>query len=197
MTAPSGAWSCSTSTSASRASGSTAIPEAAKRLVLEGQEQARQALAELRDLVRGIAPSILVDRGLVPALGSITGLGPVPTVIRSDLAAGERLPAAIERAAYFVVAEALANVAKHSGAKACEVRCRREGSTLVVEVWDDGVGGATVEPGGGLAGLAGRVAGVDGTFTVSSPAGGPTTVRAAFPVAAWAPPTTGWVLPKR
>jgi signal transduction histidine kinase len=172
-------------------------PEAAKRLVLEGQEQARQALAELRDLVRGIAPSILVDRGLVPALGSITGLGPVPTVIRSDLPAGERLPAAIERAAYFVVAEALANVAKHSEAKACEVRCRREGSTLVVEVWDDGVGGATVEPSGGLAGLAGRVAGVDGTFTVSSPAGGPTTVRAAFPVSAWAPPTTGWVLPKR
>ena len=70
----------------------------------------------------------------------------------------------------------------------CEVRCRREGSRLVVEVWDDGVGGATVEPGGGLAGLAGRVAGVDGTFTVSSPAGGPTLVRAELPVAAWAAP---------
>ena len=171
-------------------------PAEAKRLVLEGQEQARQALAELRDLVRGIAPSILVDRGLVPALGSIVGLGPVPTVIRSDLPAGERLPAAIERAAYFVVAEALANVAKHSGARACEVRCRREGSTLVVEVWDDGAGGATVEPGGGLAGLAGRVAGVDGIFTVSSPPGGPTLVQAALPVASWAPPTSGWVLPK-
>ncbi len=171
-------------------------PAEAKRLVLEGQEQARQALAELRDLVRGIAPSILVDRGLVPALGSIIGLGPVPTVIRSDLPAGERLPAAIERAAYFVVAEALANVAKHSGAGACEVRCRREGSTLVVEVWDDGAGGATVEPGGGLAGLAGRVAGVDGIFTVSSPPGGPTLVQAALPVASWAPPTSGWVLPK-
>ena len=72
-------------------------PEAAKRLVLEGQEQARQALAELRDLVRGIAPSILVDRGLVPALGSITGLGPVPTVIRSDLA-GRRAAAGRDRA---------------------------------------------------------------------------------------------------
>lgn len=165
-------------------------PTAAKRLVLEGQEQARLALAELRDLVRGIAPSILLDRGLVPALGSIVGRGPVPTVVQSDLPAGQRLPATIERAAYFVVAEALANVAKHSGARACEVRCRRQGSRLVVEVWDDGSGGATVEPGGGLAGLAGRVAGVDGTFTVSSPAGGPTLVRAELPVAAWVTPPT-------
>jgi signal transduction histidine kinase len=164
-------------------------PAAAKQLILEGQEQARQALAELRDLVRGIAPSILLDRGLVPALGSIAGRGPVPTVVRSDLPPGERLPEAIERAAYFVVAEALANVAKHSDARACEVRCRREGSRLVVEVWDDGAGGATVEPGGGLAGLAGRVAGVDGTCTVSSPVGGPTLVRADLPVPAWVTPT--------
>ena len=166
-------------------------PAAAKQLVLEGQEQARLALAELRDLVRGIAPSILLDRGLVPALSSITGRGPVPTVVRSDLPPGERLPAAIERAAYFVVAEALANVAKHSGARGCEVRCRRDESRLVVEVWDDGGGGATLEPGGGLAGLAGRVAGVDGTLAVSSPEGGPTLVRAELPVAAWAAPTTG------
>jgi signal transduction histidine kinase len=171
-------------------------PAAAKQLVLDGQEQARQALAELRDLVRGIAPSILLDRGLVPALGSIAARGPVPTVVRSDLPPGERLPVAVERAAYFVVAEALANVAKHSGARSCEVRCRREGSRLVVEVSDDGAGGATVQSGGGLAGLAGRVAGVDGTFTVSSPAGGPTLVRAEFPVAAWETPVTGWVLPK-
>jgi signal transduction histidine kinase len=165
-----------------------ADPAAAKQLILEGQEQARLALAELRDLVRGIAPSILLDRGLVPALGSITGGGPVPTVVRSDLPPGERLPEAIERAAYFVVTEALANVAKHSAARACEVRCRREGSRLVVEVWDDGAGGATIEPGGGLAGLAGRVAGVDGTYSVSSPVGGPTLVRAELPVPAWVTP---------
>jgi signal transduction histidine kinase len=165
-------------------------PAAAKQLVLDGQEQARQALAELRDLVRGIAPSILLDRGLVPALGSITARGPVPTVVRSDLPPGERLPEAVERAAYFVVAEALANVAKHSGARGCEVRCRRDGSRLIVEVSDDGAGGATVEPGGGLAGLAGRVAGVDGTFSVSSPVGGPTLVRAELPVAAWGVPAT-------
>jgi signal transduction histidine kinase len=161
-------------------------PQGAKQLVLEGQEQARQALAELRDLVRGIAPSILLDRGLVPALGSIASRGPVPTVVRSDLPAGQRLPAALERAAYYVATEALANVAKHSGARHGEVRCRREGGRLIVEVWDDGVGGAIVQPGGGLAGLAGRVAGVDGTFSVSSPAGGPTLVRAELPVPDWA-----------
>jgi signal transduction histidine kinase len=163
-------------------------PAAAKQLVLEGQEQARQALAELRDLVRGIAPSILIDRGLVAALASIAGRSPVPTSVRSELPPGERLPAAVERAAYFVVAEALANVAKHSGARSCEVRCRREGSRLVVEVWDDGAGGATVMPGGGLAGLAGRVEGVDGSLSVSSPIGGPTLVRADVPVPAWALP---------
>ena len=171
-------------------------PAAAKQLVLEGQEQARQALAELRDLVRGIAPSILLDRGLVPAINSITARGPVPTVVRSELPAGERLPEAVERAAYYVVAEALANVAKHSGARGCEVHCRRDGSTLIVEVSDDGAGGATIEPGGGLAGLAGRVAGVDGTFTVSSPPGGPTLVRAEFPVIPVAP-KTWWVPPSR
>lgn len=170
-------------------------PEAAKKLVLEGQDEARHALAELRDLVRGIAPAILVDRGLVPAIGSIAARGPVPTIVQSDLPAGERLPIAVERAAYFVVAEALTNVAKHSNAKRCEVRCRREVGSLVVEVWDDGVGGATLDPGGGLAGLAGRVGGVDGTFTVASPPGGGTLVRATLPVASWGaapPPVSYW-----
>ena len=157
-------------------------PAAAKQLILDGQEQAREALAEIRHLVRGVAPSILLDRGLVPALASITGRGPVPTVLVSDLAPGERLPPAAERAAYFVVTEALANVAKHSGARHCEVRCRREGSRLVVEVWDDGGGGARVATGGGLAGLTSRIAGVDGAFSVSSPDGGPTLVRAEIPV---------------
>ena len=162
-------------------------PAVAKQLILDGQEQARQALAEIRDLVRGIAPPILVDRGLGAALGSIVGRGPVPTTLVVGLATGERLPAAAERAGYFVVTEALANVAKHSRASRCEVRCRREGGHLVVEVWDDGAGGARLEPGGGLAGLASRLAGVDGTFSVSSPAGGPTLVRAEIPLAAPGP----------
>ena len=162
-------------------------PAAARQLILDGQEQAREALAEIRDLVRGIAPSILLDRGLAAALESIVGRGPVPTVLVSELAPGERLTPATERAAYFVATEALANVAKHSGAEHCEVRCRREGSRLVVEVWDDGDGGARVEPGGGLAGLANRIAGVDGSFAVSSPPGGPTIVHAEIPISASAP----------
>jgi signal transduction histidine kinase len=160
-------------------------PAAAKQLILEGQEQAREALAEIRQLVRGIAPSILLDRGLVPALESIVGRGPVPTTLLSELAPGARFSTAVERAAYFVVSEALANVARHSGATRCEVRCRVEPAAtprLVVEVWDDGRGGATPQPGGGLAGLAGRIAGVDGAFSVSSPAGGPTLVRAEIPL---------------
>jgi signal transduction histidine kinase len=166
----------------------------AKELVLEARTEAQRALAELRSLVRGIAPAILLDRGLVPAIESISARGAVPTSVRSDLPAGERLPDAIERAAYFVVAEALVNVAKHSRATRSEVRCRRDGGDLVVEVWDDGSGGATVGPAGGLAGLSGRVEGVDGRFSVASPAGGPTLVTATIPVLAWqtagAPVTT-------
>jgi signal transduction histidine kinase len=157
-------------------------PAGAKQLIVEGQEQARQALAEIRQLVRGIAPSILLDRGLVPAIESISGRGPVPTVLVSDLAPGERLPPAVERTAYFVVSEALANVAKHSGARRCEVRCTRDGRRLVVEIQDDGIGGASVEPGGGLEGLASRVAGVDGAFSVATPEGGGTVVHAEIPL---------------
>ena len=163
-------------------------PEGAKELMRSSQEQAREALAEIRQLVRGIAPSILLDRGLVPAIESVTGRGPIRTSIRSELAPGTRLSAAVERTAYFVASEALANVAKHSGASNCEVRVRLEGGQLVVEIWDDGKGGAIVAPGGGLAGLASRVAGVDGTLTVTSPSGGPTLIRAAIPVAPAAAP---------
>jgi signal transduction histidine kinase len=158
-------------------------PEKARVLVEEARDQARLALAELRDLVRGIAPPILLDRGLVPALSAIAGRCPVPTAVQSTLPDGGRLPDAIERAAYFVVAEALANVAKHAAARRCEIRLRTEAQTLVVEVWDDGAGGARVIPGGGLAGLAGRVEALDGSLAVTSPPGGPTLVRAEFPVA--------------
>jgi signal transduction histidine kinase len=161
-------------------------PAAARQLILDGQQQAREALAEIRQLVRGIAPSILLDRGLVPALESIVGRGPIATTLLSELAPGVRFSAAVERAAYFVVSEALANVAKHAGATRCEVRLRLEETParrLAVEVWDDGGGGATVERGGGLAGLASRIAAVDGAFSVSSPPGGPTLVRAAIPLA--------------
>jgi signal transduction histidine kinase len=169
-------------------------PAGARALVVEAQDQARLALAELRDLVRGIAPAILLDRGLVPALSAIAGRCPVPTVVTSTLPEGARLPDATERAAYFVVAEALANVAKHASAARCEIRVRGEGPPeaprLVVEVWDDGAGGARVVPGGGLAGLSGRVEALDGTLAIESPPGGPTLVRAEIPVAALPAPAT-------
>ncbi len=157
-------------------------PASARSLVLDAQDQARQTLADLRNLVRGIAPAILLDRGLVPALGAVAGRSPVSTVVLSSMAGGERLPDAVERAAYFVVAEALANVAKHAQASRCEIRCRRDADRLVVEVWDDGRGGASMAPAGGLAGLAGRVEALDGRLEVDSPSGGPTTVRAEIPV---------------
>ncbi|MFI5255388.1 MAG: sensor histidine kinase [Candidatus Limnocylindrales bacterium] len=158
-----------------------ADPASAKVLVTDALDQTRQALAELRDLVRGVSPSILVDRGLTAALGAVAGGCPVPTVVDSELASGERLPAAVERAAYFVVAEALANVAKHSAATGCEVRLQREPGRVLVEVRDDGAGGATVRPGGGLAGLRDRVQALDGTLAVSSPIGGPTVIRVELP----------------
>ena len=159
-------------------------PAAARALVVEAQDQARLALAELRDLVRGIAPAILLDRGLVPALSAIAGRCPVPTAVASTLPEGERLPDAVERAAYFVVAEAAGQRRQaRVGGALRDPRAGREARTLVVEIWDDGAGGARVVPGGGLAGLAGRVEALDGSLTIESPAGGPTTVRAEFPVA--------------
>ncbi len=164
-------------------------PAGAKALVTAAREQARQALAELRDLVRGTAPAILLDRGLVAALGAVAGGCPVPTSLDSDLAPAERLPAAVERAAYFVVAESLANVAKHSGASRCEVTLRRlsspgVGDRLAIEVRDDGNGGAAITSGGGLAGLRDRVEALDGTVAVSSPPGGPTSIRVELPLPA-------------
>jgi signal transduction histidine kinase len=177
-------------------------PAAAKALVADARDQARQALAEIRDLVRGMAPAILVDRGLVAALPALAGRNPVPTIVASDLPEGLRLPEAIERAAYFVVAESVANVAKHATATRCEIRLRLEDGRLVVEVEDDGTGGAVIVPGGGLAGLAGRVEALDGTLELTSPAGGPTVVRATIAAPAQVPsappaPVSGWVLPER
>ncbi|HEY6569219.1 MAG TPA: histidine kinase, partial [Candidatus Limnocylindrales bacterium] len=157
-------------------------PAAAKAIVADARAQARLALAELRDLVRGTMPAILVDRGLVAALASVAASNPVPTALISTLPVGERLPPAIERSAYFVVVEALANVAKHSGASRCEVALRKDPWALVIEVRDDGVGGATVAPGGGMAGLRDRAQALDGTLAVSSPTGGPTVVRVELPI---------------
>jgi signal transduction histidine kinase len=154
-------------------------PDAARDLVDRAHEDAKEALAELRNLARGIHPAILTDRGLDAALSALAARSPVPVEISVELA--ERPPVAIESTAYFVVAEALANASKHSAARHLRVRVWRHADTVLVEVWDDGVGGAHVEPGGGLEGLTTRVATVDGRLTISSPAGGPTVVRAELP----------------
>jgi signal transduction histidine kinase len=156
-------------------------PDAARELVEQAHEDAKLALAELRNLARGIHPAILTDRGLDAALSALAAQSPVPVEISVEL--DERPPVAIESTAYFVVAESLVNAAKHAAAQRLRVRVWRHGDTVVVEVWDDGVGGAHLEPGGGLEGLTTRVATVDGRLSISSPDGGPTTVRAELPCA--------------
>ncbi len=170
-------------------------PAAAKTLIVGARDQARQALAEIREVVRGTAPAILLDRGLVAALGAVAGRSAVPTFVDSDLPAGDRLPHSVERAAYYVVSEALANVGKHAGATRVEVTLRREPWRLGVWVRDDGCGGATIASGGGLAGLRDRVAALDGKLLLHSPKGGPTTLHVEFPLAPPAPPQGAWGWP--
>lgn len=156
-------------------------PRAAAEHVAAAHEDAKAALSELRDLARGIHPVILADRGLDAALSAVAARCPVPVTV--DVQAEPRPPATVEAVAYFVVAEALTNVARHSGATRAWVSARRAGDTLSVEVGDDGRGGADAARGSGLAGLASRVAGAEGTFSVDSPAGGPTVVRVGLPCA--------------
>ena len=163
-------------------------PEGAKQLVADAREQSRLALAELRDLVRGTAPSILIDRGLVAAVASIAAKSQIPTFIDSVRIGDARFSPAVERAGYFLASEALTNVAKHSRATRADVVFWRDTTRLFVEVWDNGQGGASLDDGGGLSGLRHRVATIDGTITVVSPPGGPTMIRAALPIV---PPPRG------
>lgn len=158
-------------------------PDRARALVAEALAQSREALAELRALSRGIAPPILADRGLAPALAAAAARSPVDVVLDVALPAGTRPPAAVESTAYFVVTEALTNVAKHARATACSVTVGVDGPHLVVTVRDDGAGGAHLGKGHGLAGLADRVAAVDGHLGLVSPPGGPTVVHARLPLA--------------
>lgn len=161
-------------------------PQAGRRFLDEAQEHAEEALAELRHVVRGIHPPILTDRGLagaVRALAASSGLD--VTVQADDLDSGPRAPAAVEAAAYFVVAEALTNAAKHSGSQRAGVRVTRTRTGVRVVVRDEGKGGAEIsgsDAGGtGLPGMRRRVAALDGTFSVSSPAGGPTVIETELP----------------
>ena len=138
-------------------------------------------LDELRELARGIHPAVLTDRGLEPALQSLVARAPVPVSVEAP--AEERLPGPVESAAYFVVSEALANVAKYARATHAEVAVRRDNGRVTVEITDDGVGGADAARGSGLHGLADRVAALDGTLSLDSPAGRGTRVRAEIPCA--------------
>jgi signal transduction histidine kinase len=153
-------------------------PEAVRQLLAEARQGAREALEELRDLARGIRPPILTDRGLEPAIAALTARTPLPVALSVD--AGGRYPSAVETAAYFTVAEALANAIKHANAQRIAIRIEAADGFLVAEVVDDGAGGA--DPSGpGLTGLRQRAEALDGTLNVDSPAGGPTTVRAELP----------------
>ena len=153
-------------------------PEAAEEIVGQAHEQAKEALTELRNLVRGVHPPVLSDRGLDAALSGLAALSPVPVTVRVDLPV--RPPAGVEAIAYFVVAEALTNVAKHAKASRALVTVTRSGDLLNVNISDDGVGGASLD-GQGLSGLAARVAGIDGRLLVTSPDGGPTVIEAVLP----------------
>jgi signal transduction histidine kinase len=162
-----------------RAQASTA--EEARQAIAEAHEEAKAALAELRDLIRGLHPAVLEDRGLDAALSGVTARMPIPVRLTVDL---PRRPAPmIEAVAYFVVSEGLANIAKHAQASQAEVVVQRAGDRLHIIVSDDGAGGADPARGTGLAGLARRAAAVDGTFEVISPPGGPTLLTADLPCA--------------
>jgi signal transduction histidine kinase len=158
-------------------------PEAARPLVSAALGEARETLEELRSLSRGFAPTVLTDRGLAAALTAVAARSTVPVALEVKLGTDDRLPAPVEQAAYHAVAEALTNVAKHSGATRAQVHVRRDGDDVVVDVLDDGQGGAHPAKGHGLAGLADRLAGLDGRLVVDSPAGGPTRVTAVLPCA--------------
>ncbi|HTX27273.1 MAG TPA: sensor domain-containing protein [Streptosporangiaceae bacterium] len=157
-------------------------PDAARELVDQAHAQAKEALTELRNLVRGVHPPVLTDRGLDAALSGLVALCPVPVDMHVDVPV--RPKAAVEAVAYFVVAEALTNVAKHSRASHAKVVVEGHGfpGTLTVMVSDDGIGGADPHS-PGLSGLADRVSGVDGRFSVESPVGGPTIIAAVLPCA--------------
>ncbi len=153
-------------------------PERASELLAEARAGAEHALRELRDLARGIHPPVLADRGLDAALASLVQATPMRVDLSVDVAS--RAPAAVETAAYFVVAEALANAAKHARAHQVDIRVARVGDTLGVSVQDDGVGEANPN-GSGLRGMRRRVEALDGSLAVTSPRGGPTTIIAELP----------------
>ncbi|MFB9906350.1 sensor histidine kinase [Allokutzneria oryzae] len=156
-------------------------PDGASVLLEQAHKEAKEAITELRDLVRGLHPPVLADRGLDAALSGLAARSPVPVKVRYDVP--DRPPRTIEAIAYFMVAEALTNIAKHADASRVSVTVEQSGIVLRITVRDNGVGGAVARPGHGLAGLADRASGVDGILTVDSPEGGPTTLTMELPCA--------------
>ncbi|WP_405004480.1 sensor histidine kinase [Kitasatospora purpeofusca] len=155
------------------------IPPEAMQVIVEAHEEAQAAIDELRDLVRGLHPAVLEDRGLDAALSGIAARIPLP--VRLDVDLTERIAPTVEAVAYFTVSEALTNVAKHARASRVDVSVRTVGGRLHLVVSDDGVGGADAARGTGLTGLRQRTASVDGSLSLLSPVGGPTTITVELP----------------
>jgi signal transduction histidine kinase len=155
-------------------------PEAAAELLQGAADELAGAMQELRELARGLHPPVLADRGLVPALEALATRATVPVTVEAETAG--RAPEAVEAAAYFVVSEALTNVARHAHARTAVVRVARRDGELYVEIEDDGAGGADLAGGSGLRGLADRVRALDGSLEVDSVPGRGTTIRASLPM---------------
>lgn len=156
-------------------------PEAARALIEQAHADAKLAITDLRRLARGIHPAVLTDRGLDAALSALASRSPVPT--RIEVNVPERPSAEVEAVVYFAIAEALTNVSKHSGAMTCRIAVVCTDGTLRAVVIDNGVGGARLDDGGGLAGIVARVRAAGGTLAIDSPAGGPTQLTLELPCA--------------
>jgi signal transduction histidine kinase len=163
-------------------------PAEARRLLADARSAAGDALGELRALVRGILPPVLADRGLAGAVEALAVASPIPVELTVELG-GERLPAPVEAAAYFALAESLANIVKHSEARSARVRIHHANGVLSMVVNDDGRGGANPLDGSGLRGIERRLEAFDGTMQISSPPGGPTVVTMEMPCEQSSPKT--------
>ncbi|MEU5155225.1 histidine kinase [Glycomyces sp. NPDC021274] len=157
------------------------LPEEGARAIAQAHEEAKQVLTDLRDLVRGLHPAVLEDRGLDAALSAVAARSPIPVRLRVDM--DRRVARDVEAVAYFVVSEALTNVARHSEAEHAAVEVSLEDDALRLRIADDGRGGADAQGGTGLQGLSDRVRSVDGRFRITSPLGGPTVIEAELPCA--------------
>jgi signal transduction histidine kinase len=156
-------------------------PGFATDLIRQAREGAEAAMGELRDLIRGLYPPVLADRGLITAVEALAARSPVPVTVTVNARTAERPPAAVEAAAYFAVSEALTNIAKHSGAAQAALDLGLDDDQLAIVVTDDGAGGADESRGTGLSGIRRRVAAFDGSLALSSPAGGPTVLTIRLP----------------